>query len=104
MLIPSHAKPSNMLIKSPENNSQNVSSLDTDTDQNYVLTPQPVQKDPPLPFQPTQVQTAISPNTFIAQNAGIYSEKQLKHGILSFLLNTLIIPYNSLVKLSVMNL
>ena len=62
-----------------ENNPQNVISLDPDTDQYYVLTPQPIKKDPPLFFEPTQIQTAISPNTFTAQDAGIYSQKELKH-------------------------
>ena len=62
-----------------ENNPQNVISLDPDTDQYYVLTPQPNKKDPPLLFEPTQVQTAISPNTFTAQDAGIFSRKELKH-------------------------
>ena len=62
-----------------ENNPQNVISLDPDTDQYYVLTPQPIKKDPPLLFEPTQIQTAISPNTFNAQDAGIYSQKELKH-------------------------
>ena len=50
-----------------------------DTDQYYVLTPQPLKKDPPLLYEPTQVQTAISPNTFTAQDAGIHSQKELKH-------------------------
>ena len=62
-----------------ENNPQNVISLDPDPDQYYVLTPQPIKKDPPLLFEPTQIQTAISPNTFTAQDAGIYSQKELKH-------------------------
>ena len=62
-----------------ENNPQNVISLDPDTDQYYVLTPQPIKKDPPLLFEPTQIQNAISPNTFTAQDAGIYSQKELKH-------------------------
>ena len=62
-----------------ENIPQNVISLDPDTDQYYVLTPQPIKKDPPLLFEPTQIQTAISPNTFTAQDAGINSQKELKH-------------------------
>ena len=61
-----------------ENNSQNVISFDPDTYQYNVLTPQPFNKDPPLLFDPTQVQTAISPNNFTAQDAGIYSQKELK--------------------------
>ena len=62
-----------------ENNPQNVISLDPDTDQYYVLTPQPIKKDPPLLLEPTQIQTAISPNTFTAQDAGSNSQKELKH-------------------------
>ena len=77
-----------------ENNPQNVVSLDPDTDHYYVLTPQPIKKDPALLFEPTQVQTAISPNTFTAQDAGIYSQKELKHfRIVYYSLNTLIISY-----------
>ena len=69
-----------MLIKSPAKIiPENVISLDPDTDQYYVLTPQPVKKDPPLLFEPIQVQNAISPNTFTAQDAGIYSQKELEH-------------------------
>ena len=61
-----------------EKNPQNVLSLDTDIDQYYVLTPQPIKKDSSLLFEPTQVQTAISPSTFTAHDAGIYSQKELK--------------------------
>ena len=43
------------------------------------MTPQPKNKDPPKLFEPTQIQTAISSNTFTAQDAGIYSQKELKH-------------------------
>ena len=90
-----------------ENNPQNVVSLDPDTDQYYVLTPQPIKKDPLLLFEPTQVQTAISPNTFTAQDAGIFSQKDKKNsnifGIVYYLLNTLMIQCNSLIKLLAMN-
>ena len=48
------------------NSPQNVISFDPDTDQYYVLTPQPIEKDPPLLFEPTQFQTAISQSTFTA--------------------------------------
>ena len=48
-----------------ENNPQNVIALDPDTDQYFVLTPQPIQKDPPQLFEPTQIQTSISPNTLL---------------------------------------
>ena len=33
-----------------ENNPQNVNSLDPDTNQYYVLTPQPIKKRSPSPF------------------------------------------------------
>ena len=62
-----------------ENNPQNLIALDPDTDQYYVLTPQPNEKDPPLLFEPTQIQTAFSPNTFTAQDAGIFFREELKH-------------------------
>ena len=61
-----------------ENKPQNVISFDPDTDQYYVLPSPLFKKDPPLLFEPTQVQT-ISPYTFTAQDAGIYSQKELKH-------------------------
>ena len=59
-------------------NPQNVMSLDPDTDQIYVLTQKPITKDPPLLFEPIQVNPDFSPNTFTAQDAGIYSQKELK--------------------------
>ena len=59
-------------------NMQNVITVYPDTNQNYVLNPQLFKKDPPILFEPTQVQTAINPNTFTAQDAGIYSQKELK--------------------------
>ena len=58
-----------------QNNTQNVTALDTDIDQYYVLTPQLIKSDPLQLFEPTQDQTAFSPNTFIAQDAGLYSQK-----------------------------
>ena len=51
----------------PCENPQNFISLDPDTDQYYALTPRPIKKDHTLLFEPTQVQTAISANTFTAQ-------------------------------------
>ena len=36
-----------------------------------------LKKDPSQLFEPTQVQIAISPKTFTAQDAGIYSQKEL---------------------------
>ena len=62
-----------------ENNPQNVFAVAPDADQKHVLTPQPVKKDPPQLFEPTQIQTAISPSHFTAQDATSYSQKELKH-------------------------
>ena len=61
-----------------ENNRQNVISLDPETDQKYVSTRQPPKRHPPVHFEPTRVQTAISPNTFTAKDAGNFSQKKLK--------------------------
>ena len=62
-----------------ENNPQNVFAIDPDAYQNYVTSPQPIKKEPLLLFEPTQFQTAISSNTFTAQSASIYSQKELNH-------------------------
>ena len=43
-----------------------------------MLTPQPINKNPPQLFESTQIQTDFSANTFTAQDAGIYSQKELK--------------------------
>ena len=83
-----------------ENNPLNVISLDPDTDQYYVLTSQPIEKGPPLHFEPTQIQTDISPNTFTAQYADISSQKNSNiFGTVYYLPNTPIILFSSLVKL-----
>ena len=60
-----------------DNNPQNVIALDPDLDEHYVLTPKPVLRANPKLFKPNQIQTAISPNTFTAQDAGIYSNAEL---------------------------
>ena len=51
-------------------NTQIVIALEPDTDQNYVLKPQTTKQDPPLLFECTQVQTAISQISFTAQDTG----------------------------------
>ena len=38
-----------------------------------MLTPDPLKREPPQMFKPTQIKTTITPNTFTAQDAGIYS-------------------------------
>ena len=78
-----------------ENNPQNIVALDPVTGQIYVLTTQPINKDPPVLFDPTQIQTAISPNTFTAQDAGRYFKKNSNTFGSEFLLkNTPTILYN----------
>ena len=66
-----------------EDNPQNMIALDPDTDQYYILTPQPIKKEPPL-FKLLLAllnlkQTTNSHNTFTAQDAGFSSQKELKH-------------------------
>ena len=85
-----------------ENNPQNVIALDPDTDQYYVLIPQPNKKDPPQLFEPNQVQTTISSNTFTA-HLFILKRNSNIFGIVFSSLNILIIHCNFLVKLLIMN-
>ena len=61
------------------NNPQNIIELDPDADDGdfYVLTPDPLKREPPQMFKPTQIKTTITPNTFTAQDAGIYSNAEL---------------------------
>ena len=49
--------------------------LDPDSDDQgfYILGPEPINCKPPLMFTPSQIKTTIRPNTFTAQDAGIYS-------------------------------
>ena len=62
-----------------ENNPQIPIALDPDTDDYYYLTPRPMKCKAPLLFEPQQIQTSISPNTFTAQEAGIYSQQELRN-------------------------
>ena len=57
------------------NNPQNIIELDPDADDGdfYVLTPDPLKREPPQTFEPAQIKTTITPNTFTTQDAGIYS-------------------------------
>ena len=61
------------------NNPQNIIDLDPDTDDGdfYVLTPDPLKREAPQMFKPTQIKTTITPNTFTAQDTGIYSSAEL---------------------------
>ena len=42
-----------------------------------MLTPEPLKREAPQMFKPTQIKTTITPNTFTAQHAGIYSNAEL---------------------------
>ena len=61
------------------NNPQNSIELDPDTDGGdfYVLTPDPLKKEAPQMFKPTQIKRTITPKTFNAQDAGMYSNAEL---------------------------
>ena len=61
------------------NNPQNFIELDPDADDGdfYVLTPDPLKWEPPQMFKPTQIRTTTTPNTFTAQDDGIYSNAEL---------------------------
>ena len=55
-----------------DDNPQNVSASDPDKDEHYVLTPKPVLRATPTPFEPEQVQYAISAVLFTAQVARFF--------------------------------
>ena len=61
------------------NNPQSIIELDPDTDDGdfFVLTPDPLKREAPQMFKPTQSKTTITPNTFTAQDSGIYSIAEL---------------------------
>ena len=61
------------------NNPQNIIELDPDTDDGgfYVLTPDPLKREAPQMFKPTQIKTTKTPNTFTAQDA-VYTHQQSK--------------------------
>ena len=58
-----------------DENPKNLIELDLDSnDQDfYIFGPEPIKRKPPLMFTPSQIKTTIRPNTFTAQNAGIFS-------------------------------
>ena len=78
MLIQSHVKYLNMQTKFHVKKTQNFIVLDPDTVQYYVLTPQLFKKDTLLIFEPTEIQSTISPNTSTAQDE-VFFFKKLKH-------------------------
>ena len=61
-----------------DNNPRNFIALDPDADEYYLLTPRPIKQAPSQLFRPKQIRTSISPNTYTAQHAGIYSPAELK--------------------------
>ena len=62
-----------------DNNPRNIIELDPDSDdQDFcILRPEPIKRKPPILFTPSQIETTIRPNTFTAQDAGIYSNAEL---------------------------
>ena len=62
-----------------DNNPKNIIELDPDSDdQDFsILSPEPIKRKPPLMFTPSQIKPTIRPNTFTAQDAGIYSNADL---------------------------
>ena len=58
---------------------QKIIELDTDADDGdfYVLTPDPLKREPPQMVKPTQIKATKTPITFTAQDAGIYSNAEL---------------------------
>ena len=62
-----------------DNNPNNIIELDPDSDDQdfYILSPEPIERKPPLMFTPSQIKTTIRPNTFTAQDAGINSNAEL---------------------------
>ena len=62
---------------SSDKNPENFGALDPYNDENYVMTPKPALQATSLLFEPNQVQSALSPGTFSAQQAGIFSNAEL---------------------------
>ena len=62
-----------------DNNPNNIIELDPESDDQdfYILSPEPIKRKSPLMFTPSQIKTTIRPNTFTAQDAGIYCNAEL---------------------------
>ena len=62
-----------------DNNPRNIIELDSDSDDQdfHILGPEPIKRKSPLMFTPSQIKTTLRPNTFTAQDAGIYSNAEL---------------------------
>ena len=62
-----------------DNNPRNNIELDPGSDDQefYILGPEPIKRTPPLMFTPFQIKITMRPNTFTAEDAGIYSNAEL---------------------------
>ena len=62
-----------------DNNPRNIIERGPDSDEQnfYIPGPEPIERKPSLLFTPSQSKTTIRPNTFTAQDAGIYSNAEL---------------------------
>ena len=62
-----------------ENVSRNIIELILDSvdPDFYILGPEPTERKPPLMYTPSHIKATIRPNTFTAQEAGIYSNAEL---------------------------
>ena len=62
-----------------DNNPRNIIELDPDSDDQdfYILGPKSNKRKPPIMFTFSQIKTRIYPNTFTAQDAGIYFNAEL---------------------------
>ena len=62
-----------------DKNPNNIIELDPDSDDQdfYFLSPEPIKRKPPLIFTPSQLKTTILLSTFTAEDAGIYSNAEL---------------------------
>ena len=83
-----------------DNIPRNIIELDPDSEDQdfYILGPEPNKRKPPLMFTPSHIKTTIRPNTFTAQDAGIYSNANLiKYGTAFCFLNILTLHFNYLV-------
>ena len=58
---------------------KNIIEVDPDSDDQdfYILGSEPIKRKPPILFTPSQIKTTIRPNPFTAQDAGIYSNRNI---------------------------
>ena len=61
-------------------NPQNIIELDLNSDDQefYIFRPEPLKQKPPLMFTPSQSKITKRPNTFTAQDAGVFSNAELE--------------------------